>query len=265
MPWEADGRRWHVQDRVSGKGTPCHWEGESLAWVESRVHDLGKFSLTNWNHRSTIEIAALRKSDGWFLHAMTNMEWLVRFVFRVGKNTFKQADLIEQLAIPPLNETEGVQAYSSQERVWVENLRGPWQAVTVMVHRLSEIKTPAFESFLKRAIESFEANIKRLQTKPEDLMPWKLNGEKWHLGEKGFPPGRKLYWDRTVLKQVLDVARAAVPDLEITWDNRVAIMLRIPGCRKAWAHWRTKDNSALYCRFLGKKGKSTWPRWRGLD
>src|SRR5262249_16517706 len=23
MPWEADGRRWHLQDRVSGKGTPC--------------------------------------------------------------------------------------------------------------------------------------------------------------------------------------------------------------------------------------------------
>jgi excinuclease ABC subunit A len=264
MPWEADGRQWHVHDRVSGKGTPARWEGESLAWVEGRVRELGSFSPTNWNHRSTVEIAAARKSDGWFLHAMTNMEWLLRLVFRVAKNTFKQADLISQLGIRPLNETEGVQAYSSDERVWVDNLRGPWQSVTVMVHRLSEIQTPAFERFLKRAVESFHGNIKRMQTKPEDLMPWKLNGEKWHLGEKGFPPGRKLYWDRAVLKQAIDIVRAAVPDVEIKWDNRVAIMLRIPGCSKAWGHWRTKDNAALYCRFLGKKGLINLARVEGI-
>ncbi|HEV8061860.1 MAG TPA: excinuclease ABC subunit UvrA [Gemmataceae bacterium] len=264
MPWEADGRRWHVQDRVSGKGTPCHWEGESLAWLEKRIHELGTFSATNWNHRSTVEIAAPRKSVGWFLHAMTNMEWLVRFVFRVGKNTFKQGELIEQLGIRPLNETEGVQAYSSDDRVWVDNLRGPWQSVTVLVHRLSEIETPAFERFLTKAVESFNANIKRLQTKPEDLMPWKLNGEKWHLGEKGFPPGRKLYWDRAVLKHAVEMVRAAVPDVELKWDNRVAIMLRLPGCRKAWAHWRTKDNTALYCRFLGKKGQINLSKVEGI-
>jgi excinuclease ABC subunit A len=264
MPWEADGKKWHTQDRVSGKGKPCRWEGESLSWVEARIHELGKFGPTNWNHRSTIEIAAERKSDGWFLHAMTSMEWLVRLVFRVAKNTFKQADLIEQLGIKPLNETEGVQAYSSDTRVWVENLRGPWQSVNILVHRLSEVQTPAFERFLKKAIESFNGNIKRLKTKPEDLMPWKLNGEKWHLGEKGFPPGRKLYWDRAVLKQALDILRAAVPDVEIKWDNRVVFMLRIPGCSKSWGHWRTKDNSGLYCRFLGKKGQINLARVEGI-
>ena len=161
-----------------------------------------------------------------------------------------------QQGILPLNETKGVQAYSSEERVWVDNLRGPWQSVTVLVHRLSEIQTPGFERFLNKAIESFNANIKRMETKPEDLMPWKLSGEKWHLGEKGFPPGRKVYWDRAVLKQALDIVRAAVPDVEIKWDNRVAIMLRLPGCRKGWAHWRTKDNKALYRRFLGKRDSS---------
>jgi excinuclease ABC subunit A len=264
MPWESDGRRWHTQDRVSGKGTSCKWEGGALAFVEKRVHELGAFGATNWKHRSTVEIAATKKSAGWFLHAMTNMEWLLRLVFRVGKNTFKQAELIEQLGIRPLNETEGVQAYSSEERIWADNLRGPWQSVTVMVHRFSEIQTPAFERFLKKAVESFNANIKRLETKPEDLMPWKLSGEKWHLGEKGFPPGRKVYWDRAVLKQAIDIVRAAVPDVQIKWDNRVAIMLRLPGCSKGWAHWRTKDNTALYCRFLGKKGQLNLSRVEGI-
>ncbi len=30
-------------------------------------------------------------------------------------------------------------------------------------------------------------HIKRLSLKPEDLMPWKLHGDKWHLGREGIP------------------------------------------------------------------------------
>ena len=49
-----------------------------------------------------------------------------------------------------------------------------------------ELDTPAFRQFLKEAAASFLATVKRMQTKPEDVMPWKLQGERWHLGEKGF-------------------------------------------------------------------------------
>jgi enterochelin esterase family protein len=50
------------------------------------------------------------------------------------------------------------------------------------------VRPEASETFLKDAAESFAAAVKRMQTKPEDVMPWKVNGERWHLGEKGFPP-----------------------------------------------------------------------------
>src|SRR5205085_2182012 len=50
MPWQSDGRRWHTHDRVTNKGTPCRWEGEILNWTDDRVHALGSFSPTNWNH-----------------------------------------------------------------------------------------------------------------------------------------------------------------------------------------------------------------------
>src|SRR5262249_48954802 len=134
MPWEADGRRWHTVERISHNGTPCKWEGAALTWVEQQVHELGDFSDTNWNHRSVVEIAAPKKSQGWFLHAMTGMASVLRLVFRVGKNTFKQADLLERLGIRPLNETAGLEVYGDQERVWLTSHRGPWQSVTVLVH-----------------------------------------------------------------------------------------------------------------------------------
>ncbi len=255
MPWETDGKRWHTVDRVSHDGKPCLWEGAILTWLDERIHELGAFSETDWGQRSIVEIAAPIKSHGWFLHAMTGEEKAVRLVFRVGRNTFKSADLVERLGIKPLSEIPGLQVYSNNERVWVTNHKGPWQSVTVQALHLSEIDTPAFREFLKKAVASFTSTIARLRTKPEDLMPWKLDGEKWHHGDKGFPPARKKRWDRTLLARLLAVVRDVEPAVEITWDRRDAITLRVPGVNRGWAEWRTKEPEALDCRFLGKKGQ----------
>jgi excinuclease ABC subunit A len=255
MPWETDGRRWHTELRVSHQGQRCRWEGSVLAGVEEQIHELGKFADTNWKHPTTVEIAGPVKSQGWFFHAHTGMEWLVRLVFRVAKNTFKQEELDGALGIPVLDDTEGVEIYGHEPRVHVANRKGPWQEVWMLIHRQSEIDTPAFRTFLKRAIEAFHSNLKRLTTKPEDLMPWKVMGERWHLGEKGFPPGKKLQWDRSLLPRMLELVRAIDPKIEVGWDNRVAITLRVPGITRAWAQWRTKDADSLDCRFLGKKGQ----------
>ncbi|HZZ78940.1 MAG TPA: hypothetical protein VFE62_10505, partial [Gemmataceae bacterium] len=73
--------------------------------------------------------------------------------------------------------------------------------------------------------------------------------------EKGFPPGRKLQWDRAILPRVIDLLRKVEPKIEITWDNRAMISVRVPDVSRAWAYLRTKDCEALHCRFLGKKGQ----------
>jgi excinuclease ABC subunit A len=213
-----------------------------------------------------VEVPAPTRSQGWFLHAMTGQEWLLRLVFRVGKNTFKEAELVRQLGIRPLNETPelGLQVYGSNERVRVPSHKGPWQSVTVLVHRLSEIDTPAFRDFLAKAVASFHANLKRMQTKPEDVMPWKINGERWHLGEKGFPPGRKVHWDRALLPKLLQLVREVEPNVEVRWDARDAITLKVPGVSRGWAQWRTKESTALDCRFLGKKGQLNLARVEGM-
>jgi excinuclease ABC subunit A len=255
MPWETDGRRWHTVERVTNEGKPCRWEGHILDWIDERVHELGEFSDTDWSQRSVVEIAASVRSQGWFLHAMTGQEWLLRLVFRVEKNRFKDDDLVRRLGIRSLNETPGLEVYGSDERVWTTAHKGPWQSVTVLAHRLSEIDTPAFREFLTEAAASFHNNLKRLRTKLEDVMPWKINGERWHLGEKGFPPGKKVRWERSLLTRLLQLVREVEPGLEVRWDARDAITLRVPGVSRAWAQWRTKKAIALECHFLGKKGQ----------
>jgi excinuclease ABC subunit A len=255
MPWEVDGKRWHTAARLTNDGKRCRWEGRIVEWIDERVHELGPFADTKWDERSVVEIAAPTRSQGWFLHIMTGMEWLVRLVFRVGRNAFKQAELVKRLGIRPLDETPGLEVYGSDDRVWITSHKSPWQSVTVLAHRLSEIDTPAFRTFLAEAAVSFQANLKRMQTKPEDLMPWKVNGQRWHLGDKGFKVGVKMRWSRALLSRLLDLVREVEPRLEIVWDARDAIKLRVPGIGRSWAQWRTKDSYGLDCRFLGKKGQ----------
>ena len=257
MPWKADGRKWHTQDRLTHDGQPARWDGQLLLWLDEQIHALGEFGPTNWSQRHVVEIAATKRSQGWFFHALTGGEWLVWLVFRVGRGTFKAADLQRRLGIKPLNESPelGLQVYSNEPRVWVTDHKGPWQSVVVKVHRLGEIDTPAFRTFLEQAAAAFHKTVGRIQTKPEDLMPWKIHGERWHLGEKGFPPGKRVHWDRALLPQLLDLVKEVEPGVSIKWDTQHAISLRVPGVGRAWATWVTKDAEGLDCRFLGKKGQ----------
>jgi excinuclease ABC subunit A len=264
MPWQTDGRRWHTVERVTSDGKPCRWEGAMLDWLDERIHKLGDFADTDWSQRSVVEIAGPKGSQGWFLHALTGMEWLLRIVFRVGRNAFQSGALAKRLGIRPLNETPGLEVYGNDERVWVTNHKGPWQSVTVLAHRLSEIDTPAFRQFLAEAVQAFHANLKRFATRPEDVMPWKINGKRWHLGEKGFPVGKKLHWDRTLLPRLLELVAEVDSAVEVDWNARDAITLRLPGITRGWAQWRTKENTGLDCRFVGKRGQFNLSRIEGF-
>ncbi len=264
LPWQADGRRWHTVDRLTTTGKPARWEGDVLNWLDDEIHNLGEFAETDWSQRTTVEIAALKKTQGWFLHAHTGMEWLVRLVFRVAHNTFKQDDLERKLALAPLHQTAELQVYNKETRVNVANRKGPWQEVALLIHKKGEIDTPAFRAFLKQAADSFQKSLGKLTSKVEDAMPWKLNGERWHLSEKGFPVGRRLLWDRALLPRLLAIVKEVAPAVEIRWDTRDTILLKLPDIGKAWGRVRTKDSDALDCRFLGKPGQFNLNRLEGI-
>ena len=255
MPWAADGPKWHTADRVTTKGHPVRWDGAALAAVEKQVRALGPFAPTDWNHRSTVEVAASPKTLGWFLHAGTGHEGYLKLTFRVGRNSFKQADLAAKLGLKPLSDYPGLEAFTRDKRVEVYQPPGPWQEVIVTVVGRDEVETPAFRDFLAKAAAAFHAQLGRLQTSVDDLMPWKTNGEAWHLGPKGFPPGKGAKWDRGLLPTLLRVFGDAAPGAEVKWDVRDAITVRVPGATRLWARVRTKDPDALECWFVGKPGQ----------
>jgi excinuclease ABC subunit A len=254
MPWESDGRRWHVKDRIGRDGSPCRWDGRILDEVERRIQNLGDFASTNWNHRSVVEITGHKKSDGWFFHALTGERWLVKLKFRTGKRTFNRDTLAAELDLPPLNDMDDIEAYGSTSRVQCKNLRGPWQEIQVAAHSFKEIDKPEFWKMVEQAVAGFEKFVGREEKKPEDLMPWKVMGQKWHLARKGFTPGKKVKWEPELLEDLLELIADVTPGGEYLWNNKVLVHRMVPGQADPWATIVTKRAENVELALNGPKG-----------
>ena len=256
LPWEADGPGWHARDRVTTTGKPVKWDGGALAWVIELVEELGTFSETNWNHRSIVEVPLAKKSEGWFLHAMTGHEAYFKLVFRLPGRPFKQEQLEAKLKLRPLSDTPGLEGYARDgNRVEVSNVPGG-QQIVIVVHKKDEIDTGAFREFLARAVEVVQGVSATAAGGVEGNMPWKKDGEKWHLGDKGFPPGQGAKWDRALLPKLVKLLREIDPALEFKWDVRDAVTVRPAGASRFWARLKTKERDALEVWFTGRRGQA---------
>ena len=264
MPWEADGPGWHTRDRVGRKGEPCRWDGRVLQEVVDRIHALGPFSETNWNHRTVVEIAGLKKSVGWFFHAITGESWLLKMKFRVSRGTFQRQNLVDRLPLKTLNQLDELPIYGNQPRVKCRTLRGPWQEIQLDVHAWDEIDIPEFWKFLEEAVEGFQKFAQLAELQPEDHMPWKKMGQRWHFLRKGFPSGKSVLWELAAWEELYEMLREAAPEGQFLWNNQVLVHLLLPGWSDPWATVHTKRTASLDLTLTGPKGAATLGRVAGL-
>jgi len=295
MPWQTDGRRWHLQDRISHGGNPCRWEGAILEKVVDylleppspgsvsgptdqtkdgveprrtvkrkaisgivRGSDLlesvsreaetdGQSSaqvnlVVNWNDPAAVELTAKSKqTPGWFLHALTRDEWLLKMYFRVKKKTFDQDELRTRLQLLPVDEIDELPIYGRNERVRVRNGRGPFQEVLITVHWLREIDTPQFWQFLREARDSYVSRVESTSTDIRDVSPWKVLGRKWHLMRKGFPSSKRARWQVKTLETLFDLLEQHASGGETVWNERQFVRFRLAESGLDWAVVRTKS------------------------
>jgi excinuclease ABC subunit A len=254
MPWEVDGRAWHTRDRAGRDGQTCRWDGRILDRVEKKVHKLGKFSPTNWNSRSVVEVCGQRKSHGWFLHAITGETWMLKLKFRVAKKTFQRDELAARLDLKPLDELDDLPVYGRRPRVRCKNLRGPWQEVQLELHSLAEVDTPAFWLFLDQAVQGFRKFAERAAQNPDDVMPWKVLGRKWHLARRGFPLGKRVAWETEVLEDLCELLASIAPQAEFLWNNKQVVHLMVRQQPEPWASLHTKRPEGVDLVLTGPKG-----------
>jgi excinuclease ABC subunit A len=265
MPWQTNGRRWHTQDRVDRKGQPAKWDGRILERVVDFIHEHGDFADTNWDARSVVEITGHKKTDGWFMHAITGETYLLKLKFRCSKGTFRRDELAEKIKLKTLNELDNLPIYSNEPRIKVKTIRGPWQEVEIRVHTLEEIDTPEFWSFLKAAIGGFNKFSEKAAENPSDLMPWKKLGQKWHFLRKGFPPGKTPQWDMHVLEELFELlTETGGEEGQFLWNNQQLVHLYLRGQRDPWATVLTKRLGSVDLALTSPKGTIGFGRVREL-
>ncbi|MEO0477554.1 MAG: hypothetical protein AAF085_16545, partial [Planctomycetota bacterium] len=157
--------------------------------------------------------------------------------------------------LKPLNDLDDIEAYGAGPRVKCKNLRTPWQEVQVALHSWQEANTPAFWAFVEKATEGFIDFATREQPKPEDLMPWKKLGQKWHLARKGFTPGKKVAWEPELLEEVFELLAETADGAEFLWNNKVLVHVMAPGKPEPWAKVVTKRRENVEIALNGPKGE----------
>ncbi len=188
------------------------------------------------------------------MHAITGEEWLLKLKFRVAKNSFKRETLVAQLGLKPLNDLPDLPVYGNEPRVKCKNLRGPFQEVQLQVHSLEEVDKPAFWKFIDAAIAGFGRFAERVRQNPEDIMPWKVLGQKWHFARKGFPPGKTPAWDADLLEELCERLSDTAPKGQFLWNNQQLVHMFVPEQREPWATIHTKRIAGLDLTLTGPPG-----------
>lgn len=256
LPWKVDGRKWHTQDRPARNGRSCRWEGAALEFVVDLIGQYEGLRPVNWNDPSTVEITSEQKAGvGWFFHALTGDEWLLRLYFRVPKKSFDEERLARDLALTPVDELDEIQVYGRGERVKFNNTKGPFQEVMIDVYRRDEIDTPAFRAFVEEAIACYVTKAAQQEQAPaEAVMPWKVLGRKWHLSRKGFPSSKRIHWDAAVLESLLDVLEPALDGCEPDWSNKTLITWK-DAAGSPRVEVQTKRREAVFLTLLTAPGR----------
>ena len=260
MPWEINGRQWHTADRVDRKGGEVHWDGRILASVIDRIHEMGEFSETDFSSRSVVEIAANKKSLGWFFHAITAETWLLKMKFRVARGTFRREELVPRLGLATLNQMDHLPVYGNQPRTKVRSARGPWQEVEIRAHSWQEIDTPGFWHFLEEAVAGFQKVVNQSSKTLEELTPWKQLGQKWHFMRKGFSPGRTIEWPMELLEELHQMLMETLPEGNFLWNNKQLVHLYDQDGRYPWVSLQTKKTESLVLYLSGPRGCTTMGR-----
>jgi excinuclease ABC subunit A len=164
-PWEIDGRKWHTHDRLAKNGRPVRWDGRILERIVDQVEALGNshsdtnsgpgFAPTDWSQRNLVKIHGSdpNRISFPFFHATTSSEWVIQLRFFVPQNTFRARSLENELDLIPFHESE-TPVLSDQPRLKVTEI-GPFQEIAIVGHAAADFETPAFDSFLRKAVSAF--------------------------------------------------------------------------------------------------------------
>ena len=196
----------HAPTASAARGSPA--AGTDASWRRSStgLPSSGHFGEPNWNARTWSRSPRPTKTDGWFFHAhhrrgMAAEAEVPRRQEHVQARRAGRA--VEAQAAQRHARSAGLRPRAARE------VQEPPRAVPGSAAAGARAATrstrPAFWKFFDAAIAGFNKFANRVRQNPEDVMPWKVLGQKWHFARKGFPPGKPPQWDIDVLEELCEL------------------------------------------------------------
>jgi excinuclease ABC subunit A len=189
------------------------------------------------------------KSKGWFFHAITGDQWLLKLKFRVPLRAFSKQQLLAVLTLPTLNEIEEIERYGNQSRVRAHQ-EGTWMELDIDAFTYAELDQPSLWDWLTAAMRAFleHTGNEVKDSAPGDIeasMPWKVLGQRWHSLRKGFPPGKDVVWPADTLSVLVQAVHQTAPDGRWRWDDRTQARCYLTGSDQPWITVHTKRPEGL--------------------
>ena len=212
-----------------------------------------------------------RSREGWFLHAMTGHEAYLKLVFRVARHDrSSRTSWQPQLALrAAVSDTPGPGRLLARRPTASRSTNWPRAMAVGRDHRPQEGRDR--HAGVPRVPEAggrgrSRAGSTRLQAGVEDVDAVEEGRREVAPGRQGVPArqGREV-GPGTCCRGCSKLLREVDPTLEVKWDVRDAVTLRLPGSRRGcWARLKTKEPAALECWFVGKPGQFNLSRVEGI-
>jgi excinuclease ABC subunit A len=223
LPWKKDGQGWHLEQRHRGAAEPRRWDAEALRWLIQRVEQVGgkKFEPTDWANVAHVEIrgkGAAEPAD-WFLHVRTGGPDVFDACFRVPGGTFDEAQLIQQLAVPPFDRGPDAPP-GGWQRVQVRTDARNIQSIRIQVADLRDIRTKPFEAFVQQAVKAYLKGLRISRAKQKSSRGAKWDRRAWHMAGKATLTGRRPKWSTAMLAELCGLLTKCVPQMELDWAHK---------------------------------------------
>ncbi|GMU37286.1 MAG: excinuclease ABC subunit UvrA [Phycisphaerae bacterium] len=154
-PWQTDGRKWHLKDRIAASQKKVHWDPSVIEWIVGAIEEVEGFAPSDWNDRARIEIRSPRKEVTWFCHLLTGGQDLVDVNLRVPDGTFREVELNRRLGLKTLDERTDLPIYGRWPRVNIRKAQAGWEHVRILPCDMRDIDKRTWKTFLREAATAY--------------------------------------------------------------------------------------------------------------